>query len=144
MTDGFVRWENRPENKGRNATYCDTWRNKNKSYQKEYFANWYNNNRSIVIEAVRVRKQHVSVNATLRIPGIQSQIEAIYKEAQRRTVETGILHVVDHIWPLKGKNSCGLHVPWNLQILTQKENDSKGNKEPTPPTSFPLSSAVPL
>jgi 5-methylcytosine-specific restriction endonuclease McrA len=48
-----------------------------------------------------------------------------YKESERLTEETGIIHHVDHIVPI---SKGGLHHQDNLQVLTKKENLSKGNK----------------
>ena len=56
------------------------------------------------------------------------QIRQMYLQAQKLTKMTGERYVVDHIIPLLNDSVCGLHVPWNLQIMTQEENLKKSNK----------------
>lgn len=52
----------------------------------------------------------------------REQIKALYKQGQEQGMH------VDHIDPLISDKVCGLHVPWNLQLLTPHDNLSKKNK----------------
>ena len=67
---------------------------------------------------------------------MKSAIENFYAEARRLTRETGVPHEVDHIAPLNGDGFCGLHVPWNLQILPRFDNRSKHNRLGGDPFAF--------
>jgi hypothetical protein len=93
----------------------------NKSYRKSNLARMAAKSakrRAIKLQATPIwlTEQHVK------------EIEEFYKQSQLLKSITGEEHHVDHIIPLQGKNVCGLHVPWNLQVITAKENLSKYNK----------------
>lgn len=56
------------------------------------------------------------------------EISMFYCRAQTRTKNTGIVHVVDHMIPIKHPLVCGLHTPANLRVITQEENARKHNR----------------
>lgn len=55
------------------------------------------------------------------------ELKSLKEEARRLTRETGILHTLDHIVPLRSELVCGLNCPANIRIVTYAENNAKGN-----------------
>lgn len=58
---------------------------------------------------------------------IRSQMKDIFWLADDLRKTTGEPYHVDHIIPLNNEYVCGLHVPWNLQIIPADMNISKSN-----------------
>ena len=73
------------------------------------------------------RKQSAGVPASLS-KADKADIQKIYELCRQLTLLTGVKHEVDHIIPICGESVSGLHVPWNLQVITREANGKKSNK----------------
>lgn len=96
--------------------------------QKASTAAWAEKNKHVLAakEAKRRAAQLQRTPAWLTQQDLEI-MKDIYFYAKALEEATGIPHHVDHIIPLQGKSVSGLHVPTNLQILSQAENCSKSN-----------------
>lgn len=98
-----------------------TLRQKNKSYYDNHKVSWftYNASRRAIFEKAK---------PSWLTESQKQQIDLVYVLAQECKALTGEDYHVDHIVPLRGKGVCGLHVPWNLQVLPSDINLSKATK----------------
>lgn len=96
---------------------------------KEYRDAWKKNNLTQVRADTKARRRkHRQATPPWLNRKQKSEIRQLYQIAITMTKTTGEQYVVDHIVPLRSDFVCGLHVPWNLRVMTQEENLKKSNK----------------
>lgn len=112
----------------------------NRDIERERWAAWRELNREHLVNYWKEHREDYARRTRQRRAQIKQATPAWLTEAQREemkyrvveakaiSVDTGVLHQVDHIVPLQSDIVCGLHVPWNLRVITAHENAEKGNK----------------
>ena len=100
----------------------------NKEKEKLKMKEYYSYNRSGYTERNALRRASKLFATPLWLSESErQQIKNIYSAAQELSKNSNEIWHVDHIVPLQNEKVCGLHVPWNLQIITASENCSKSN-----------------
>jgi hypothetical protein len=96
---------------------------------REYRNTWKTNNKTQIRADTKARRRkHREATPKWLSRKQRSEIRQVYQIAITMTQTTGEQYVVDHIVPLRSEVVCGLHVPWNLRVITQEENLKKSNK----------------
>lgn len=111
--------------------YMKLWVAKNKEKRAAALKRYAEKNR----EKMRAKGMRYYASQTKQTPpwmnkAYDAEIEGLYLFCQifnryRQNKEDKFQ--VDHIAPIRGKEVSGLHVPWNLEVITSKQNVKKSN-----------------
>ncbi len=115
------RWLSNENRKARQRE----WQSNNRDKCRRACRTWAANNPENNLERVN-RRRALKLKACPKWVN-RRELRSIYDEARRISASTGTQYHVDHIVPLNHPLVCGLHVPWNLRLLTAEENIRKGN-----------------
>lgn len=97
--------------------------------KREYQRTWKDRNVTWVrADTKSRRRKHREATPPWLSRQHKAEMRDIYRIAITMSKTTGERYVVDHIVPLRSPTVCGLHVPWNLRVMTQDENLRKSNK----------------
>ena len=108
------------------SEYKKGWDALNKEKLKSYQV--FRNREKLISKNVRKRAAMRDCTPKWLSTLQRNEMRRIYDLAKDVMVISGQKYDVDHIIPINGENVCGLHVPWNLQILPSDINRSKRNK----------------
>jgi len=102
---------------------------KHKNIRKKKMKNYQRANPSI-FQNISARRRAVKLQAIPKWLSKEQkkEIKQFYIDANYLSNYTQTAFQVDHIIPLNSNFVCGLHVPWNLQLLTKEENCKKSNR----------------
>lgn len=81
---------------------------------------------TLIQNAIRSRRIRQATPAWADLGAIQQ----FYRVAKTMEDMTGEKWHVDHVYPLRGKFVCGLHVPENLRVIQASVNLAKYNAHP--------------
>ena len=117
----------RARNADKLQEYLRRYRQENSEAARRRSREWYARNPEKVYEKSAAER---AVRARATPPWVDRKaLLAVYTIAKALRRAGRDVHV-DHIVPINGRHVCGLHVPWNLQIIPASENVRKGNKLP--------------
>jgi hypothetical protein len=98
------------------------WRAKDPDRVRELQRAWRVANRpALNAQMARARARRKKAMPRWLTKAQKAEIKALYVNARLLGCH------VDHVAPLNGRGLCGLHVPWNLQLLTPHDNKRKYN-----------------
>lgn len=116
---------NRDKRNAQSAAYRAANPEKMKQLDRAY---WQANPDKNAAKAAKARANRVQATPPWLTKEQLKEIESFYATAKALEQAFGGRYDVDHIHPIKGDTCCGLHVPWNLQVLPSSENRSKSNR----------------
>lgn len=117
------------KNREKSLEYSKAYYEANVEERKAKQRHWSKTNRDTA-NALAKRYKLKKLNAT---PAWLSESQLLHIKCKYQLAAMLNIHGVeawhvDHIVPIRGKDVCGLHVPWNLRVIPAKDNMTKGNR----------------